>query len=91
MEGKQGRVGKAMKEGRMLRKVTDKRFLDVMRQNIEESEKADSQTPDLCSQCSATELWQQDNYQPSQSSMCTAEVVLKLLSHTPGSQLEAKI
>ena len=36
-------------------------------------------------QCPATELWQPDNHQPSQSSMCTAQVILKYLSHTPGS------
>ena len=32
--------------------------------------------PGLCSQYSATELWQLDNHQPSQSSICTAQVVL---------------
>ena len=31
-------------------------------------------TPGLCSQCSATELRQPDNHQPSQSSICTAQV-----------------
>ena len=31
-------------------------------------------TPGLCSQYSATELWQLDNYQPSQSSIYTAQV-----------------
>ena len=31
-------------------------------------------TPGLCSQCSATELWQLDNHQPSQSSLCTAQL-----------------
>ena len=41
-------------------------------------------TPDPCSQCSATEL-QEDNHQPLQSSVCTAQVVLKYLSHTAGS------
>ena len=39
-------------------------------------------TPGLCCQCSATEPRQPDNHQPSQSS---AQVVLKCLSHTPGS------
>ena len=39
-------------------------------------------TPGLCSQCSATELRQWDNQQPSQSSTCTAQVVL-----LPGVQL----
>ena len=29
-----------------------------------------------CHQCSATEPWQADNHQPSQSSICTAQVVL---------------
>ena len=33
----------------------------------------------------ATELWQPENHQPSQSSMCTAQVGLKWLSCTPGS------
>ena len=42
-------------------------------------------TPGLCSQCSATELRQSDNHQPSQSSICTAQVGLKCLSWTPGS------
>ena len=36
-------------------------------------------TPGMCCQCSATELWQPDNHQPSQSSQY---VVLKCLSHT---------
>ena len=50
---------------------------------IEESEKrlaaAGSQTQDtsgLSCQCSATEPRQLDNHQPSQSSICTAQVVL---------------
>ena len=49
---------------------------------IEESEKADvaeSRTQDtsgLSCQCSATESQQLDNYQPSQSSVCTAQVGL---------------
>ena len=34
-----------------------------------------SNTGHLC-QCSATEQWQPDNHQPSQSSICTAQVVL---------------
>ena len=34
-------------------------------------------TPGLFSQCSATELRQPDNHQPSQSSICTAQVGLK--------------
>ena len=33
-------------------------------------------TSDLSCQCSATELRQPDNHQPSQSSICTAQVVL---------------
>ena len=49
---------------------------------IEESEKpaaAGSRTQDtsgLSCQCSATEPQQPDNHQPSQSSICTAQVVL---------------
>ena len=45
---------------------------------IEESEKGhqpprcEPRTPCLNRQCSATELWQPDNHQPSQSSTCTA-------------------
>ena len=42
-------------------------------------------TPGLCSQCSDTELRQLDNHQPSQPSICTAQVVLKCLSSTPDS------
>ena len=42
-------------------------------------------TPGLCSQCSTTELRPPDNHQPSQSSIYTAQVVLKCLSLTPGS------
>ena len=42
-------------------------------------------TPGLCSQCSTTELQQLDNHQPSQSSICTAQVRLKCLSCTPDS------
>ena len=41
--------------------------------------------PGLCSQCSATELWQPDNHQPPQSSICTAQVGLKWFSRTLGS------
>ena len=41
--------------------------------------------PGLCSQCSATELQQPDNYQPPQSSICTVQVVLKCLSRVPSS------
>ena len=36
-------------------------------------------------------LWQLDNHQPSQSSMCTAQVVMKCLSRTPGSILVCAI
>ena len=49
---------------------------------IEESEKGqqppgvEPRTPGLSCQCSATELRQPDNHQPSQSSICTAQVVL---------------
>ena len=46
---------------------------------IEESEKAGSRTQDtsgLSRQRSATEPQQPDNHQPSQSSICTAQVVL---------------
>ena len=52
---------------------------------IEESEKAGSRwelnqdTSGLGSQCSATELRQPDNHQPSQSSICTAQVELNSL------------
>ena len=42
-------------------------------------------TSGLSRQCSATELRQLDNHQPLQSSICTAQVVLKCLSRTPGS------
>ena len=41
-------------------------------------------TPGLCSQCSATELQQPDNHQPSQSSIYTVQLVLKYLSGMPG-------
>ena len=37
-------------------------------------------------QCSTTELWQLDNYQPSQSSKCTAQVV-RSLSCSPSSYI----
>ena len=40
----------------------------------------------LSCQCSAAELRQPDNHQPSQSFLCTAQVVVKCLSHTPDSQ-----
>ena len=49
---------------------------------IEESENGrqppgvEPRAPGLSSQCSATELRQPDNHQPSQSSICTAQVVL---------------
>ena len=49
---------------------------------IEKSEKAISRresnpgTSGLSRQCCATELWQSDKHQPSQSSICTAQVVL---------------
>ena len=39
----------------------------------------------LCSQCSVSEVRQLDNHQPSQSSVCSAQVELNCLSHTPGS------
>ena len=58
---------------------------------IEESEKGrqpsgvEPRTPGWCRQCSATELRQADNHQPPQSSICTAQVVLKCLSRKPGS------
>ena len=40
----------------------------------------------LSYQCSAAELRWPDNHQPSKSFLCTAQVVLKCLSHTPDSQ-----
>ena len=50
---------------------------------IEESEKRRAtagsrtqDTSDLSHECSATELRQPDNHQPSQSSICTAQVIL---------------
>ena len=43
---------------------------------IEESENQTQDTSGLSRQCSATEPQQPDNHQPSQSSICTAQVVL---------------
>ena len=59
----------------------------------EESEKVGScreftqDTSGLNTQCSATELQQPDNYQSSQSSICTAQVVLNaLVAHLAATQ-----
>ena len=65
--------------------------INVMRVKIEESEKASSLRQSnpghscLSHQCSATEPRQPDDHQPSQSYICTAQVVLKASVMTPGS------
>ena len=67
----------------LLPHVGIKRNLDVMR--LGQLPGIKPRTPGLYSQCSATELRQPDNHQPSQSSICTAQVGLKCLRYTPGS------
>ena len=59
------------------------RFLDVFRGKWKSQQlpgsKPRTRTLGLCSHCCATELQRTDNHQPSHSSTCTAQVVLKCL------------
>ena len=54
-------------------------YINVFEAKIDKASsrrESNPRTPGLCSQCSATELRQPDNHQPSQSSIGTAQVVL---------------
>ena len=90
--GTKGRDGLEERKRGNSQKIIKRRY-ENKGMRIKESEKASSprdiksRSPGLCNQCSATELRQLDNHQPSKSSICTAQVVLHaLVAHLAATQ-----